>query len=316
MKVLPLQLRTVTRTQGNNAALKDGTVSPAGYAFEFEEVDPLIRAFRRMVRELEYDVCELAITTYLCAKEHGKPFTALPIFLVRGFHHGAIVCNTRVVREPKDLEGKQVGVNRGYTVTTGVWVRGVLADEYGVDLDRVTWVLSGDEHVAEYRPPANVVPMERENDLAEMLAGGELAAAIGVDVDHPDVAPLIPDAREAGYEALRERGHYPINHLVVVKDELLAEHPDLANAVFAAFEEAKNVYVERLRNDEIEEPTATDRMHERVLEITGRDPLPYGVEPNRATLEELIDHAVAQKILRRPPAVENLFAEGTPDVTA
>ena len=135
MKVLPLQLRTVTRTQGNNAALKDGTVTPQGFAFEFEEVDPLIRAFRRMVRELEYDVCELAITTYLCAKEHGKPFTALPVFLVRGFHHGAILANTKLVRGPMDLEGQRVGVNRGYTVTTGVWARGILAEEYGVDLD-------------------------------------------------------------------------------------------------------------------------------------------------------------------------------------
>jgi 4,5-dihydroxyphthalate decarboxylase len=308
MKVLPLGLRTVTRTQGANAALKDGAVRPRGLVFEFEEVEPLIRGFRRMVRELAYDVCEMAFTTYLCAKEHGKPFTALPIFLVRGFHHGAIVCNKRVVREPKDLEGKAVGVNRGYTVTTGVWARGILADEYGVDLDRVTWVLSGDEHVAEYRPPANVVPIEPGRDLGELLAMGDLAAAIGIDVDHPDVAPLIPDAREAGYAALRERGVYPINHLVVVKDELLAAHPDLAGAVFAAFEEAKNIYVERLRRGELEQPTATDGLNRRVLELTDRDPLPYGVEPNRATIEKLIDHALAQRILRRRPTVEKLFA--------
>ncbi len=301
-------LKTVTRTQGDNAALKDGTVAPHGFAFDFEEVDPLIRAFRRMVRELEYDVCELAITTYLCAKEHGKRFTALPIFLVRGFHHGAILCNAKVVHEPKDLEGKKVGVNRGYTVTTGVWARGILADEYGVDLDRVTWVLSGDEHVAEYRPPANVVPMEAGKDLGGMLASGELAAAIGVDVDHPDVAPLIPNATEAGFDALRRRGHYPINHLVVVRDELLEADPEVGAEVFAAFEEAKNLYVEILRSGAIEEPTATDRMYERVLEITGRDPLPYGVEANRGTIEELIDHALSQKIIDRRPAVESLFA--------
>jgi 4,5-dihydroxyphthalate decarboxylase len=299
MKVLPLALRAVTRTQGANAALKDGTVVPRGYSLDFEEVDPLIRAFRRMVRELEYDVCELAFTTYLCAKEHGKRFTALPVFLVRGFHHGAILCNTKVVRQPKELEGKRVGVNRGYTVTTGVWARGVLADEYGVDLGRVTWVLSGDEHVAEYRPPANVVPMEAGGDLAEMLVAGDLAAAIGVEVDHPDVAPLIPDAKEAGYDALRRRGHYPINHLVVVKDELLEAQPDLAGAVFDAFEQAKDLYVDG---------DAVAPMHARVREITGGDPLPYGVEPNRATIEELIEHAVAQKILAWRPDVESLFA--------
>jgi ABC-type nitrate/sulfonate/bicarbonate transport system substrate-binding protein len=312
MKVLPLRLRTVTRTQGNNAALKDGTVAPRDFAFEFEEVDPLIRAFRLMVREEAFDVCELAITTYLCAKEHGKPFTALPIFLVRGFHHGAIVSSG--ARDPKELEGTKVGVNRGYTVTTGVWARGVLADEYGVDLDKVTWVLSGDEHVAEYRPPANVVPMEQDVDLAQLVATGELAAAIGVDGD--DLTPVIPNAAEAGFDALRRRGHYPINHLIVVKDELLAEHPELATQVFDAFADAKNTYVQRLRDDAVDEPTTIDRVYARVLEITGADPLPYGLEPNRRALEELVDHAVRQKILRRRPALETLFAEGTSGLEA
>jgi 4,5-dihydroxyphthalate decarboxylase len=312
-----VQLRTVTRTQGNNAALKDGTVRPRGFDFDFEEVPVLVQAFRRMVRELSFDVCELAFTTYLCAKAYGKRFTAVPVFLVRGFHHGAIVCNTEAgVREPKDLEGRKVGVNRGYTVTTGVWARGVLAEEHGVDLDRVTWVLSGDEHVAEFRPPANVVPMEEGQDLAEMLVAGELGAAIGVEVDDPAVAPLIPDAREAGFEALRRRGHYPINHLVVVKDDLLEAHLELAADVFDAFAEAKRLYVERLRAGEIADPSPADRMHQRVLEITGADPLPYGVDPNRAVIEELIGHAVSQRILDRPPAVESLFAEGTLELTA
>src|SRR4051812_5366237 len=107
-----LRLKTVTRTQGNNQALKDGTVKPQGFAFEFEEVPVLIDAFRRMVRGLEYDVCEMAITTYICARAHGKRFTAIPVFLVRAFHHGAILVNTKAgIRTPKDLEGKKVGVN-------------------------------------------------------------------------------------------------------------------------------------------------------------------------------------------------------------
>src|SRR4249920_3269504 len=148
------KFKTVTRTQGNNAALKDGSVSPKTFAFDFVEVDPLIAAFRRMVRGNEFDICEMAITTYICARAHGKRMTAVPIFLVRAFHHGAILVNTKAgIRTPKDLEGKRVGVNRGYTVTTGVWARGILQQEYGVDLSKITWVLSGDEHVAEYRPP-------------------------------------------------------------------------------------------------------------------------------------------------------------------
>jgi 4,5-dihydroxyphthalate decarboxylase len=284
-----MALTTVTRTQSANAALKDGTVRPMGVELELVEVDPLIKAFRQMVRERAYDVCELAFTTYLCAKEHGKRFTALPVFLVRGFHHGAIVANG--ARDPKDLEGERVGVNRGYTVTTGVWARGVLEEEHGVDLGKVTWVLSGDEHVAEYRPPSNVVPLEPGRELADLLAAGELAAAIGVD----GFEPLIPNAAEAGFEALRTRGHYPINHLVVVKDELLGHAP----AIFAAFEEAKNRYLESGR---------LDPLHEQVAAITGSDPLPYGLEPNRATIEELIDHALRQGILTRKPDVDSLFA--------
>lgn len=312
-----LHLKTVTRTQGNNAALKNGTITPQGFVFDFEEVPVLVHAFRRMVRELEFDVCEMSFTTYLSAKAHGKPFTALPIFLMRGFHHGAIFCNTKVgIRHPKDLEGQRVGVNRGYTVTTGVWARGVLQDEYGVDLSRVTWVRSGDEHVAEYRPPANVVSIESGRILGEMLTTGELAAAIGADVDHPDVAPLIPNAAEAGFDALSRRGHYPINHLVVVKDELLEAHPDLATEVFDAFAEAKDLYVERLRENAIETPTPTDLLYKRVMAITGGDPLPYGIAPNRSVIEELIDHAMSQRILDRRPAVESLFPESTHNLTA
>ena len=256
------KLKTVTRTQGNNQALKDGTVTPKGFAFDFVEVDPLIAAFRRMVRALEFDVCEMAITTYICARAHGKRMTALPIFLVRAFHHGAILVNRRAgIATPKDLEGKRVGVNRGYTVTTGVWARGVLAREYDVDLRKITWVLSGDEHVAEYCAPDNVVPMAAGKQMADMLCSGELAAAIGVEVEHADVKPLIPNALEAGLKALREHGHYPINHLVVVKDDVLAANPSIATEVFEAFAEAKRLYVERLKSDRIDKPSGVDKVH-------------------------------------------------------
>jgi 4,5-dihydroxyphthalate decarboxylase len=290
-------------------------VTPQDCVFDFEEVPVLIQAFRRMVRGLEFDVTEMAITTYMVAKEHGKPFTALPVFLVRGFHHGAVLHNTRSgVRDPKDLEGARAGVNRGYTVTTGVWARGILALEHGVDLDRVTWVLSGDEHVEEYVAPPNVELWSGAN-VSAMLASGELPAAVGVTTDHPDVAPLIPDAEEAGYRALTERGLYPINHLIVVKDELLAAHPGLAADVFGAFAAAKRRYVDRLRGGTLTEPGVTDRMYQRVMDLTGEDPLPYGIGPNRANLETLIDMAMAQHILTRRPAVEDLFAAGTRDLT-
>jgi len=305
-------LKTVTRTQGNNKALKDGAVKMPDFQFDFVEVDPLIDAFRRMVRGLEFDVSEMALTTYITAREHGKKMTALPVFLVRAFHHGAILHNVNSgIRTPRDLEGRRVGVNRGYTVTTGVWARSVLQNEYGVDLKKVTWVLSGDEHVAEFRPPANVVPMEKGRKMADLLASGELGAAINVETDSPDVKPLIPNAKEAGFAALKSRGHYPINHTVVVKDELLEKNPKLAREVFEAFAEAKRLYVEKLRSGQIEKPTAADEVHRRVMEITGGDPLPYGIEPNRRTLEELISSAVEQGILSRAPKIEELFAPAT-----
>jgi NMT1/THI5 like protein len=305
-------LKTVTRTQGNNQALKDGTVRARGFEFEFVEVDPLIDAFRRMVRTLEFDVCEMAMTTYITARAHGKRMTGLPIFLMRAFHHGAIVYNTKAgVGSPRDLEGKRVGVNRGYTVTTGLWARSVLANQYGVDLSKITWVLSGDEHVAEFRLPANVVPIEKGLKMADLVASGELPAAIGVEIDHPDVKTLIPAPKEAAFAALREYGHYPINHLMVVKDELLQAHPELGPELFNSFAQAKRLYVERLRAGAIDKPTAVDEMHRRVMQITGGDPLPYGIEPNRRMLEEVVRSALEQNIITAPVTVEELFPSNT-----
>jgi len=307
-----LKLRIVTRTQGNNKALKDGTVKPRSCEFEFIEVDPLVDAFRRMVRGLEFDVCEMAMTTYITARAHGKRIAGLPIFLARAFHHGAIVYNTRSgIMSPQDLEGRRVGVNRGYTVTTGLWARGVLQHQYGVDLNTITWVLSGDEHVAEYRPPSNVVPIEKGRKMADLVASGELPAAIGLEIESPDVKPLIANAAEAGLEALRTRGHYPINHLMVVKDEVLKAHPNLAPDIFNAFAEAKRDYIRRLQSGQIRTPTRVDDLYRQVMEITGRDPLPYGIEPNRQALEEIIQYALEQRIIAQSVTVEELFAPNT-----
>jgi 4,5-dihydroxyphthalate decarboxylase len=191
-------------------------------------------------------------------------------------------------------------------VTTGLWARSILQHQYGVDLNRVTWVLSGDEHVAEYQPPANVVPIDTGRKMEEMLVSGEIPAAIGVQgVDSPDVKPLIPNAREAGFAALRERGLYPINHTVVIKNELLAERPEIASDVFDAFTEAKRGYVERLTRGDIEDKD--DDFFKKVMDVTG-DPLPYGIEANRTMLEAVIAHAVEQGIIPKQVTVDELFA--------
>jgi 4,5-dihydroxyphthalate decarboxylase len=215
---------------------------------------------------------------------------------------------------PKDLEGKTVGIHRGYTVTTGVWARAILQHEYGVDLRTITWLLSGDEHVEEFRPPSNVVPVQKGKKLEEMLVSGEIPAAINVEVDHPDVDRLIPNAEKAAFEALRTRGFYPINHTVVVKDELLSANPNLAKDLFNAFVEAKRPYVERLEANEIQEPSKTDKTYKRVMEITESDPLPYGIAPNRPMIEAVMKYAREQGILSRSFAMEELFAPGTLDL--
>lgn len=310
MKQRPV-LSAVSRLQRNNAALIDGTIIPDHFDLAFEDVPVLVHAFRRMVRQLEFDVCEMALTTYLCAREHGVQFTAIPVFLVRMFHHGAILQNVKFpVTHPKELEGRRVGVNRGYTVTTGVWARAILQEEYGVDLDKITWVLSGDEHVEAYRPPANVIPLAQGETIEEQLESGELAAAINISTDNPMLQPLIPEPLEAGIAAYQRRGHYPINHLIAIRDDVLEAHPGVAIDLFNAFVESRDVYLTRLKNGETENPNEMDAMHSRILELGGH-PLPYGVEPNRAVLEQLVDHALTQKILTRPVEIDSLFAADT-----
>jgi 4,5-dihydroxyphthalate decarboxylase len=306
--------KTALVTYPHTQPLKDGTVVPRTFAFDFEEVAPIIKAFRRMVRGLEFDISEMAITTFLTAKAHGKRFTAIPVFPMRAFHHGAILYNANSdIRSPKDLEGRKVGVNRGYTVTTGLWARAILQHEYGVDLRKVTWVLSGDEHVAEYRPPANVVPAPEGRTLEEMLLAGDLAAANGVQMDSPEIKPLLPNAAEAGLTGLRAGGLYPINHTVVVKDDVLAAHPDLGADLFDACVRAKEIYVNRLKSGAVAQPTAADKTFASVMAITG-DPLPYGVAPNRREIEAVMQYSVEQGILPRPFALDEIFAKGTLDL--
>jgi 4,5-dihydroxyphthalate decarboxylase len=265
-----------------------------------------------MVRTLEFDVSEMAITTYLTAKAHGKAFTALPVFVMRQFHHSPIVYNVKSgVRSPKDLEGKKVGV-RAYTVTTGVWARGILATEYGVDLDKVTWVVVDQEHVQEYQKPANVEERPGAN-LGEMLVKGELAAAIGVGaVDSPDVLPLFVHPREAEAAWYRKTGIYPVNHTVVVKDSLLQSDPTLAPRLFGAFKDAKGVFMKQLESGATLAADAQAIAQRR--SIVGDDPLPYGLARNRKALEAIIQFARAQKILPRAVTPEEMFPRNTLDL--
>ena len=308
----PAALKTAVATYAHTKGLKDGSVTAPGVRLEHVEVSPIVAAFRRMVRTLEFDVSEMAITTYLTAKAHGKAFTALPVFVMRQFHHTPIVYNVKSgVKSPKDLEGKKVGV-RAYTVTTGVWARGILATEYGVDLSKVTWVVVDEEHVQEYQKPANVEERPKAN-LGELLVKGELAAAIGAGtVDSPDVLPLFVHPREAEAAWYRKTGIYPINHAVVVKDSLLQADPTLALRLFGAFKDAKAVFLEELASGATLAPDAQAIAQRRT--IVGDDPLPYGVAKNRKALEAIIQFARDQKILPRAVTPEEMFPPSTLDL--
>src|SRR5262249_17851212 len=138
---------------------------------------------------------------------------------------------------------------------------------------------------------------------------------IGVDVKSPDVQPLIPNALEAGLAALKRNGHYPINHLVVIKDDLIAQHPGLAADGFDSFAQAQRLYLAPLQARQIEKPTEVDEVHKRVLAITG-DPLRYGIAPNRKVIDALIGHALTQGIITQPVTAEELFAPSTHGLVA
>jgi 4,5-dihydroxyphthalate decarboxylase len=288
---------------GLTRALHDGGIRPDGVDLDFAQVEPITAAMRRMVRTLDFDICEMAFTTYLCARALGAPIIALPVFVTRNFHHWAAFRTADgPVKAPRDLEGRTVAVNRGYTVTTGLWVRGVLQHEYGVDLDRVTWAATDEEHVATYRAPKNVRYEPKGKSAADLLLSGAYAAAIGdAKSDSPDIQPLIPNAREAGFAWFRKTGIYPINHGVVVKTALLDEMPHLAQRLTEAFAAAKAAY--HLAEDE----TPAGKTARANAAVVG-DPFPFGIDANRKALEAVVKFAVEQHVMPTAYAVKDLFA--------
>jgi 4,5-dihydroxyphthalate decarboxylase len=305
-----LKLGIVARSQ--YAALKDSRVKPRGATLECVEVAPMPRLFDRMIKDREFDVSEMAIATYLQGKEYGEPFTAIPIFPLRAFPQGTVVYNVNAgVGSPKDLEGKKIGV-RAYAGTAGVWARGVLQSEYGVDPSKVTWVINDIEHIADYKFPPNVELIKGVN-LAELVTSGEIAAAIGLPaVDSPDVKPLIPNARQAQAEWYRKTGVFPINNTIVIKNELLASDPGIAEALFTAFKEAKAEYLQRLKAGAQSRDEEADV---RFMEIVGDDPLPIGLEANRKALEMIVQFSYDQKVITKKPAVDELFVASTRSLT-
>jgi 4,5-dihydroxyphthalate decarboxylase len=280
-----ITLRTAFASYPHTRALKDGSVASERIRFDFQDVPVITRAFRRMVRTLDFDLCEIALTTLAQGHAFGKPIKALPIVVMRGFHHGALVCPVgSSIRGPADLRGKKIGV-RAWSQTTGIWVRGILLDEYGVDHRDITWVTAEDAHVAEYVDPPNVVRIGAGQDLAKMLAAGEIDAGIAVaGVDPSTVRPVIADPMAAAADWFTRTGAYPVNHLLCVKTALVEGSPWLPDELMQLFVAAKAAATE---------PSAEARF----AGIVGADVLPYGMEANRIGIELCLRYAEEQGLV-------------------
>ncbi len=304
-----LVLRTAIGNYGHTAPLKDGTLTSEMFHTKHYEISPVPMIFRRMTRGLEFDVAEMALATYICSRAHAKRFTGIPVFLTRDFYHSALVYNIRSgIESPKDLEGRKVGV-RSYTFTPGVWTRGILQSEYGVDLDAITWVLSGDEHVEEYISPNNVISSPN-NDLNRMLLSGEIDAAISPGpTDSPDIRPLFPEAFQADKAWFSKTGIHPISHLLVAKDDTLEANDGLAPELFNLFSRAKALHIPNLRPGNPADPM--DQTMLKMAEIVGDDPIPYGYQSSRKTLETFIAFNVRQGIIPEPVDPADIFPAET-----
>jgi 4,5-dihydroxyphthalate decarboxylase len=313
----PLTLRAAVGPAGSTKPLKDGTVVTPGIQFEFADVTSLIPAYRRMVRDQAYDVCELPIVTYQLARSWGRPLAALPIFLRHGFFHHWIVCRADSdIHQPRDLEQRRVAV-RAYTVTPPTWVRGILRSAYGVDLDRVTWVTDDEDHVPEYQHPPNVVAAPAGATLAQLFKQGDLQAGFigpaGIGTtDLPATRPLIAEPESAAFEWFRRSGVYPFQNVVVVPDTLLETHPWLAGALFDTFKRATATYLEQLDRDGPTTPDEAALLRRR--EVVGGDLLPGGLAANVRALQTIMEFAVDQRILTRTLDVAELFPPSTLDL--
>ena len=307
-------------------SLLDGDVEVDGYAVEPVEVKPVIGAYRRMIRDLEFDVCELAPVSYLMARQEGIALTAVPVFLNRRFHHGDVQCAADSgIRVPRDLEGRRVGV-RAYSVSTGVWVRGVLREEYGVDIDTITWVVDDDDHI-EGRVPANVERVTDGRSLGELLRAGEIDAALTGNAGtgragapragwsaatEPEPAadegpyPLFPEAGTLAVDHYLRTGVYPLHSLIALRSELVEGDPGLATRLYAAFAESKRRHLAAHPGW-----SAVPRLARQQQRIGG-DPVPYGIAANEPSLNAMVRFAKDQGLLDPGFSADlrSLFAAG------
>jgi len=287
-----LTLRALLGNYPNTRALRQGELRSARVAFDFADVKAPSRAFKDVVRDLAFDVAELAIITFLQAKAYGKPLVLLPARVGPArFQHQCVVYNMeRGPLSPSDLAGRRVGA-RAWAQTTVTWIRGILAEDYGVDLSRLHWVTFEDAHVAEYRDPPSVERAAEGKDMMKMLLEGELdAAIIGNELpEDPRVKPLIAGHEAAAKAWARQHNAVPINHMIVVKEELARSHPQVVREIYRLLKEARRMG--------------------GAAPASEFDMAPYGMEANRSALEVAIDYSFRQGLIPRRLAVEELFDE-------
>jgi len=289
-------LRTNLANYPVTMAMKDGRVTSDTVTLDFCGPEPAQNGFKAMLREHAFDCGELAIVTCLQAKIYGKPWVLLPAPINGRFQHHCAGFNKELFDlKPRDIEGKRVGV-RSYAQTTGLWVRGILQHEYGVDLDKVTWCTVNDGHLLEYSDPPNCERLPKGSDIGRMMLDGELVATLqGVDLPKdPRVERLVPDPYEAAKEWHRRTGVVPINHMFVVHQDLSRDRPDIVREIFRMIVES------------------------RALTEGGVPDIypPIGLEANRAGIQLAIDWAFEQKIIPHKIAVDDLFDETTASLTA
>jgi 4,5-dihydroxyphthalate decarboxylase len=233
---MTLHLRTLLGDHPGTAALKNGSVKSDAVTLDFADYSPTHKGFKPMVRDGAFDVSELAIVTYLMAKSVGKPILLLPSVVVARFQHAFALYNAKQgTLKPTDLNGKRVGI-RSFTTTTGAWLRGILANDHGVDLDSIDWVTFEDAHVAEYRDITKRAPAGKQ--IVQMLIDGELDAVLGEKSEHAGLMPLFPDAAAEAKAWFARHGVLPINHMVVVSETLSRTQPEAVRRVFRLLRES------------------------------------------------------------------------------
>lgn len=285
-----LTLRTNLADYAVTQAMKDGRVTSDVVTLDYCGPTPAHNGFKAMVRENKFDAGELAIVTFLQAKAYGKPYVLLPAPISGRFQHHCAGFNIDFGDlKPKDIEGKRVGV-RTYTQTTALWIRGILRHEYGVDLDKVTWMTLGDGHLAEYKDPENCQRLPAGSSIPDMMLKGELAAALlGEDMPKdPRVRTLVPEAHNAAKAWFEREGVVPINHMFVVHEDLSKTRPDVVREIYRMVAESRQAA-------------------EGVPAIFP----PLGLEANRKGIQLAIDWALDQKIIPHRLTVDELFDDVT-----